>query len=368
MPREAVGLNANGFLVKPLDQRKLFPLLEKIAKERKAAALKDHQTREIRNRLRKSLPIMEEALVYNLLFIRNWPSEQQLTVWKEILGIKNLPNVALIFKFNSPHVQDELVQEKKRQDVLKNLRRRMAETDADVLIARLGWERLVVLAVCPHQEDYKARLWSLEFAVSLKEIIAKDYSPGVRVGVGSVVPEPGLIWSSFEEAQAAAEVKQQAEDGFPVHWGDYSETRSLRRVYILDAVKKVVMSIRLDDLKQAERDVLELVGRLNKAGCKGEHLKDSLYEFFVLLVKDLSQENGNLQKILAIKGEILQKLKSDTSEKANGLIIKVVRRLAEENIKARQVHNENLINNIKKFIMEHAHYLCFYPSGSSGVV
>ncbi|MBD2868010.1 response regulator [Paenibacillus arenilitoris] len=282
--KEALQINAAGYLLKPVDDRELYDMLrslcEKVGKERE-------QHRSVAEAL---------SLVNRELLLRwfNEPAQDQAKlqhIHDFLAPLLAFGTAAAIIEADD--LEWKLPKEEERRACLSRISRFIeafaSERGAGTFIA--GYDSRFVLLANVEEERFASLLEELIGAVR------RSFPVTITVGIGMYAKELGRLHESYRQAQAALSAKWLLGKNRLINDGSKSSPKAAFAPRIEETVEKMLEAILDYDLVTIDDCLIELFNR-SVAMSRKQDVYDLIVRVTSKLHADLLQQSENLYELL----------------------------------------------------------------------
>lgn len=220
---EAVALNVDEYLLKPVKEEKLVETLKKVIRQIDERRDKVKRELELKEKFEMVVPVLETGFINSVCMTD--VSEEELQKYCDLFGFKNTSGYIMAVQFgdrDGGEVRNKIgagVQSQKMytdyRDMLKNI--------CTCVVGPVMLNRLIVFVLDEHKPGFEQKLAAVETAQRFLNQ-AQKLNLGVMVGVGGYCAGVGGARESYRQALCALEHLSNSENEvFILHYEDVLE-------------------------------------------------------------------------------------------------------------------------------------------------
>lgn len=199
--KEAINLRVMEYLTKPMNRDKLVAVLKKAMHQIDAEREKRSNDLKVREKLETVVPIIENGLIYNILFQEHF--EEDVQNYKNLLGITETYGYMLSVicgdEQQGNHMTNAVGTSVRLQNYYLTIRELIKEYFPGIVSSVMG-NKIAVLVPCNQPRmEYNERIELIEKARELARKLRKITTISFRVGIGSI-RELGQLVESYNES------------------------------------------------------------------------------------------------------------------------------------------------------------------------
>ena len=215
--RDAVTLGVFEYLNKPIDRKVIIETLKNAMSSIDQEREKRSQELVIREKMETVIPIIENGLIYDILFRENFTED--VDNFKNILEIEENHGFMEVLVCgddqNGSHMTNAVGASVRIQRIYNDVRETIKE-HMDCFVGSAMGNKIVIFVPCADPKlQYSDRIDEIEKARDIVRTLKRDHSTQFRMGIGSVKPIQDIL-SSYNEATEALVYT----DGSVVHADD----------------------------------------------------------------------------------------------------------------------------------------------------
>ena len=215
--KEAMKLGVQDYITKPMDKRRIVEVLRKSMERVDRERRRRSDDLKIKEKLETVVPILENGLIYNLLFQQ--PEREDIENYRTLLGLDQsyFYMLALVFgeENEGNHMTNVVGSSVRMQKFYKDVREFVKEEFSCVIGSAMANKIAVLVPYEQKQMDYNGRIALIEQARELVRRIRKRLDIQLRIGIGGV----GELHEMSRSYEDALKAMSQAE-GSVVHADD----------------------------------------------------------------------------------------------------------------------------------------------------
>ena len=246
--REAINLSVMEYINKPIEQTKIVSTLKRAMELVDEKHQKRNRDLMIQEKLETVLPIIENGMIYSMLFQANFNEETQN--YKNLLGIETAEGYMMVLRFGDALQDGKLTNaigtSVKAQSFYQTIRETIKDFFPAVVGAMMGNSVMVMVPEEKGREEYEQRIEIIERAREMVRKLRKSIGVQFRVGIGSICPLEE-IGESYREAVQAFQYSTASVS----HAKDFSLSCEYTEDYPIDIENRLFDAVERGDVSEA---------------------------------------------------------------------------------------------------------------------
>ncbi len=345
--KQAVELDVKGYLLKPVNAKRLTETVAKIAAELDAEHIRVKKSLEIRGKYDQALNILEHWLIYSIMLNKD-PSEE-LEKYRDLVGIKETNGYVMIIGYSC---QDRFADKGDlRKDVGDEqfvvVLNDILKAKNHCLVGPAMQDRIIIYVFSKQYEESESRIKSIRFADEILRETKKGSNLDFSIGIGGI-KDKTLIIESYVEARKAL---RKASSGV-THYFDI-QGKSEEKSSVLPDDWQLLNSLEFSDAEAVgeivdsifdSHDVKGLVGS------NGLNIRNKLIELMVVAHRLAWELNVEEDEQLNFSTYLNEMLESSDPKDFRAWYKTRLCNLAVRIQKVRELNISRIVHNAKQYI------------------
>ncbi|MDD6328635.1 MAG: response regulator [Lachnospiraceae bacterium] len=289
--KEAIRLGVLEYIMKPMKKDKLLQVLKLAMQRVDEGRLRRSNDLMIKEKLETVVPIIENGLVFNILFQEHFMED--IDNYRGLLGIeqKYYYMIAVVYGDDQEgnHMTNAVGSSVRMQQYYQDVRNGIKEY-FDCVIGSIMSNKIAVLVPCDKQKlDFNERVELIDRARNLTRYLKKIVDASFRVGIGGVGEMRDMSKSYSDALNALVQTTSSV-----VHADDLSLSCNYDEDYPIESEKTLFDSVLAGDINRAVASINSFFDWMIESRSESfDNIKLKVLEF-VLWAEHLVYERGGL--------------------------------------------------------------------------
>ena len=251
--QEALKLNIEEYLLKPVKPAKVNSVIEKITNKIKKRREEEKVKEKMKEKLDMVLPYIKMSFVFDLIFL-DIDTVEEIKNRTSFFNIKDLPSAVMIAdidKFARRTVnQDEIERQLLKKKVF-NIIKKFAVDYPSLMIVPISSDKIIILYFGNDKYNNKhIKNWLRQIAEEMVENIKEETDFTITIGIGSYYDDPKVVDRSYYEALGAIRNSFLLKEKSVIHWEDVKNNDYEDLAYPYEIELKLLEKLKSNKLSQ----------------------------------------------------------------------------------------------------------------------
>ncbi len=251
--QEALKLNIEEYLLKPVKPAKINSAVEKIVEKIKRRKKEEEIKEKMKEKLDMVLPYIKMSFIFDLIFL-DIDTVEEIKNRASFFNIKDLPSAVMIADIDE-FARRTINQDEIERQLLKkkafNIIKEFAVAYPSLMIVPMSSDKIIILYF--GNEKYKNKLiknWLREIANEMVDNIKEKTDFTITIGIGSYYNDPTIVNRSYYEALGAIRNSLLLGERSVIHWEDVKNQDYEDLAYPYDIEHKLLEKIKSNKINQ----------------------------------------------------------------------------------------------------------------------
>ncbi|MDD6505704.1 MAG: response regulator [Lachnospiraceae bacterium] len=351
--KDAIGIGVLDYLNKPIVKERVIEVLNKAAQLVHEKQKKRADELEIQEKLETVLPVIENGMIYAILFQQDFSEE--IVNYRTLLGLETDCGYMMVIRFGESVKSGKLTNvigtSVKSQPFSESIRETIKEYTGGVVGAMMGNNVIVFVPKAEEspEEEYDARILIIDRMCGMVRNLKQSVGGEYRVGIGTIRKAEEL-GESYHEALEALRVSTDT----VAHAKDLPIGCQYEQDYPVDVEKKIFASVENGDRVSAtEAAKVFFEWMENNAAGHESDVRLKVLEF-ALYAERIAYESGGMTYRFLSRHTYLDEVSEDVSfpELKRWFLEKIG--IAAENVQAKKKESaHSIVDKAKEYILSH---------------
>jgi len=251
--QEALKLNIEEYLLKPVKPAKVNSVIKKINKKIDKRREEEKVKEKMKEKLDMVLPYIKMSFVFDLIFL-DIETIEEIKERTSFFNIKDLPSAVMIAdidKFARRTInQDEIERQLLKKKVF-NIIKNFAVDYPSLMIVPMSSDKIIILYFGDAKYKNKhIKNWLRQIAEKMVDNIKEKTDFTITIGIGSYYNDPKIVDRSYYEALGAIRNSFLLKEKSVIHWEDVKNNDYEDLAYPYDIELKLLEKLKSNKLSQ----------------------------------------------------------------------------------------------------------------------
>ena len=251
--QEALKLNIEEYLLKPVKPEKVNSVIEKIVEKIKKRRKEEQVKEKLKEKLDMVLPYIKMSFVFDLIFL-DIDTVEEIKNRTSFFNINDLPSAVMIAdidKFARRTVdQDEIERQLLKKKVFSIIKE-FAVDYPSLMIVPMSSDKIIILYFGNQIYNNKhIKNWLRQIANKMVDNIKERTNFTIKIGIGSYYDDPKVVGRSYYEALGAIRNSFLLGEKSVIHWEDIKNQDYEDLAYPYDIERKLLEKLKSNKINQ----------------------------------------------------------------------------------------------------------------------
>ena len=288
--QDAIQLGVDDYILKPSKRDRIIQVLRATMESIQKTREKNENSEKLARKVDEIKPLIENQLISSFVF--GAASGEDIKICLDFLDVKIPPGFVMIINLMDKECVRQngyLDEQVLRKDIYEYINKFLHERQNCVTGMVVSSSVICVMEVPGELDEYKTRLYSLELAAGLRNIIVQRFGKRVTIGIGKKFDLLQEIENSYQEALAAMNSTTPQED--VRHFGDMSAGLGSVLQYPIQKEKLLIEKIKMLEIGSCRELIEDLFGWIVHHLGTDFYLAKTYIVGLVILIIRASMEN-----------------------------------------------------------------------------
>lgn len=349
--KEAINLSVMEYINKPIEQTKIISTLKRAMQMVDEKHQKRNRDLMIQEKLETVLPIIENGMIYSMLFQENFNEETEN--YKNLLGIEATQGYMMVLRFGDALQDGKLTNaigtSVKAQSFYQTIRETIKDFFPAVVGAMMGNSVMVMVPLEKEGEEYEQRIEIIERAREMVRKLKKSIGVQFRVGIGSTCPLEE-IGESYREAVEAFRYSKASVS----HAKDFSLSCEYTEDYPIDIENRLFDAVERGDVSETGHQAQLFFDWMCTSHPEAEpDIKLKALEF-VLWAEHIAYSNGGMTYQFLARHEYLGEVcGAESYDELKQWFLQKIKEASYNVSRKKKEQEQGTVDMAKQYIREH---------------